>query len=245
MLAHIRAIHARSDATYGSPRIAEKLREDGIVANEKRVARLMRENQIVSQAVKKFKVRTTDSDHDLPIAERIFETEHIAAVMAPDQVWSGDITYVATHEGWLYLAVFLDLFTRKIVGFAVADHMRTELVIDALFMALHRQRPAADKLITHTDRGSQYAAHEYREHLDRVGIVASMSRKGNCWNNAHYESFFHSLKTELVYRRTFQSREEAKRVIFEWIENWYNRERLHSSIGYMAPERYETLAKAA
>jgi len=245
LLTRIRAIFEASDRTYGSPRVTEALRADGSLVNEKRVARLMRENKIFSEATKKFKVRTTDSDHDLPIAERIFETENADAVMAPNQVYVGDITYVETEEGWVFLAIFLDLFTRKIVGFSMQDHMRTELVIEALRMALGRQDIADGECLAHTDRGSQYAASDYRNELSEAGIIASMSRRGNCWDNAHCESFFHSLKTELVYRRNFKTREEAKQAIFKWIETWYNRARLHSSLGYMTPEQYEKLALAA
>ncbi len=241
----IRAIHAKSKETYGSPRVTAELRAEGDVVNEKRVARLMRENEIASEAVKKFKVQTTDSNHDLPIAERIFETEHADQVMGPDQVYVGDITYVWTEEGFLFLAVFMDIFTRKIVGHASDDNMRTELVLEALSMALGRQDVVRDQVIAHTDRGSQYASEKMREKMNLVGIIASMSRKGNCWDNAHCESFFHSLKTELVYRTTFKTREEAKQAIFEWIECWYNSERRHSAIGYMAPNEYEKLAKAA
>ena len=241
----IRAIHAKSDRTYGSPRIAAQLRIDGQQCGENRVARLMRENEIASESVKKFKITTTDSNHDLPIAERIFETENIDAVMAPNQVWGGDITYIATAEGWLFLAIFLDLFTRKVVGFSCDDNMRVELVLNALAMALGRQEVNDGELIAHSDRGSQYAADEFRKKLIVAGIIASMSRKGNCYDNAHVESFFHSLKTELVYRRNFKTRKEAMQAIFEWIETWYNRQRLHSSLGYMSPEAYEKLALAS
>jgi putative transposase len=245
LLARIRAIFERSKQTYGSPRITEVLRGEGLTVNEKRVARVMRENEIRSEAVKKFKICTTDSKHDLPIADRIFETEHADVIVAPNQVYVGDITYIATGEGWLFLAIFLDLFTRKIVGFSMRDHMRTELVIEALKMALGRQDVAFGECLAHTDRGSQFAAEDFRHELNEAGIIASMSRRGNCWDNAHCESFFHSLKTELVYRTEFKTREEAKQAIFEWIETWYNRERLHSSIGYMAPEKFEKLALAA
>ena len=245
LVARMRAIYELSDRTYGSPRITQALRIEGFVVNEKRVARLMRENNIVSESVKKFKICTTDSKHDLPIADRIFETEHAKAVMAPNQVFVGDITYVATEEGWLFLAIFLDLFTRKVVGFAMQDHMRTELVIEALTMALGRQDVVSGQCLAHTDRGSQYAAEDFRNTLGEAGVIASMSRRGNCWDNAHCESFFHSLKTELVYRRDFKTREEAKQEIFKWIETWYNRQRLHSSLGYMTPEQYEKLALAA
>lgn len=245
LLERIRAVHEKSDRTYGSPRVTEDLRAEGVLVNEKRVARLMRENEIASEAVKKFKITTTDSNHDLPVAERLFETEHADKVMAPNQVWGGDITYVATDEGWLFLAIFLDIFTRKVVGFSCDDNMRTELILKALEMALGRQEVEEGQLISHTDRGSQYASADYNSRLRLAGIIASMSRKGNCYDNAHVESFFHSLKTELVYRRNFKTREEAKRAIFEWIETWYNRERRHSALGYMSPAEYEKLALAA
>lgn len=245
LIARIRAIFEKSDRTYGSPRITAELRSEGFTCSENRVARLMRETGLASESVKKFKVKTTDSNHDLPIAERIFETENVAAVMAPNQVWGGGITYVATDEGWLFLAIFLDLFTRKVVGFSCDDNMRTELVLNALAMALGRQDVSDGELVAHSDRGSQYAADEYRKKLIVAGIVASMSRKGNCYDNAHVESFFHSLKTELVYRRNFKTREEAKRAIFEWIETWYNRQRRHSSLEYMSPEEYEKIALAS
>lgn len=205
----------------------------------------MRENEITSDAVRKFKVTTTDSNHDFPIADRIFETENADAVMAPNQVWTGDITYVATEEGWLFLAVFMDIFTRKIVGFSSGETMQTKLVLCALTMAMGRQSVKKGELLAHTDRGSQYASEAYRNELELAGIVASMSRKGNCYDNAHCESFFHSLKTELVYRKNFATREVASQEIFEWIETWYNRERRHSALGYMTPEEYEKLALAA
>jgi putative transposase len=245
LLDRIRLIHEKSDRTYGSPRVTEDLRAEGIVVNEKRVARLMKENEIASEAVRKFKVTTTDSNHDLPIADRIFETENAEAVMAPNQVWTGDITYIATGEGWLFLAIFLDIFTRKVVGFSCDDNMETGLILQALEMALGRQQVEKDQLIAHSDRGSQYASDAFTSRLRLAGIIASMSRKGNCYDNAHVESFFHSLKTELVYRKDFKTREEAKQAIFAWIETWYNRERRHSALGYMTPAEYEKRAMAA
>lgn len=241
----IRAIHEKSDRTYGSPRITAELRTEGLECSENRVARLMRKCEIASESVKKFKITTTDSNHDLPIAERVFETENIDAVMCPNQVWGGDITYIATEEGWLFLAVFLDLFTRKVVGFSCDDNMRVDLVLSALSMALGRQEVVDGELIAHSDRGSQYAADVFRKKLAVAGIIASMSRRANCYDNAHVESFFHSLKTELVYRRNFKTRKEAMQVIFEWIETWYNRQRLHSSLGYMSPEDYEKMSLAS
>jgi putative transposase len=245
LASRIRSIHVESDRTYGSPRITAALRAEGLQCGENRVARLMQKNSIASESVKKFKIKTTDSNHDLPIAERIFETENVDSVMAPNQVWGGDITYIATDEGWLFLAIFLDLFTRKVVGFSCDDNMRVELVLNALSMALGRQEVVDGELIAHSDRGSQYAADEFRKKLAVAGIIASMSRKGNCYDNAHVESFFHSLKTELVYRRNFKTRKEAMQAIFEWIETWYNRQRLHSSLGYVSPEEYEKMALAS
>ena len=245
LLSRIKAIHEKSKQTYGSPRMAVELQAEGFLCNEKRIARIMRENQIASEAVKKFKIATTDSNHDLPVAQRIFKTEEVENVWAPNQVFAGDITYIHTEEGFLFLAIFLDIFTRKIVGFAAEDHMRTELILDALGMALRSQDVKPGETIAHSDQGSQYAAQEYQEKLNLVGIVASMSRKGNCWDNAHCESFFHSLKTELVYRTSFKTREEAKQAIFQWIEIWYNRQRRHSALEYMSPVEYEKLALAA
>jgi putative transposase len=245
LLGRIRAIHEKSQQTYGSPRMTVELQAEGLPCSENRVARIMRKNDVASEAVKKFKVTTTDSNHNLPIAERIFETENAAAVMAPNQVWVGDITYVATDEGWLFLAIFLDLFTRKIVGFSCDDNMRTQLVLNALEMALGRQDVKEGEVLAHTDRGSQYASDEYVARLKLAGIIASMSRRGNCYDNAHCESFFHSLKTEMIYRKKFKSRKEAMQEIFEWIETWYNRERRHSALEYMSPEDYEKLALAS
>lgn len=245
LLPRIEAIYAKSKETYGSPRVTAELRADGDVVNEKRIAKIMRDNGIQAAQTKKFKVQTTDSSHDLPIADRIFETEHAGSVMAPDQVYVGDITYIWTEEGFLFLAIFMDIFTRKIVGHKADDNMRADLVLEALSMALARQDVERDQLIAHSDRGSQYASEKLRERMNLCGIIASMSRKGNCWDNAHCESFFHSLKTELVYRTNFKTREEAKQAIFEWIECWYNAERRHSALEYMAPNEYEKLAKAA
>jgi transposase InsO family protein len=242
LLDRIRAIHKKSKQTYGSPRVTEDLRAEGFTVSENRVARLMQENKIASESVKKFKITTTDSNHDLPVAERIFETEHADKVMAPNQVWAGDITYIATEEGWLFLAIFLDIFTRKVVGFSCDDSMQTELILRALEMALGRQDVEDGQLIAHSDRGSQYASDAFSARLRLAGIIASMSRKGNCYDNAHVESFFHSLKTELVYRESFKTREDAKRAIFEWIETWYNRERRHSALGYMSPAEFEKAA---
>ncbi len=232
----------KSRKTYGSPRIAEKLQKEGETCGRKRVARIMKENKIEGAGKKKFKVVTTDSNHDLPIAERLFETENAdKQVTAMNQYWGGDITYIPTGEGWLYLAIVIDLFTRKVVGHSMQSRMQTQLVLDALDMGIKRQGLGSeDELVAHTDRGSQYAADEYRKKLKATGITASMSRRGNCYDNAFVESFFRTLKVELVYREKFKTREEARAAIFEFIEVWYNRQRIHSSLDYKTPVEYET-----
>lgn len=243
----IKTIFDKSRGTYGVPRVKAKLASDGKRHGKARVARVMKQEGLKPAAAKKYKVSTTDSNHDLPIAERIFKTESASTqVTKPNQFWASDITYVPTDEGWLYLAVFLDLFTRKAVGFSMADNMRTELVLNALDMALGRQHLiAGEELVSHSDRGCQYAAEVYRSRLDELGMTISHSRRANCYDNAFAESFFHTLKVELVHRNKFKTRKEAMDAIFEYIEVWYNRQRLHSSLGYQTPIEYEQLANAA
>lgn len=230
-----------SRKTYGRRRIVKKLRKEGEIIGKTKVSRIMKENNIQGIGKKKFKPQTTTSNHSLPIAERIFKTEVAESLVTkPNQYWGGDITYIATEEGWLYLAIVIDLFTRKVVGHSMRESMPCELVINALDMGLKRQGLSiVDNLTTHTDRGSQYAAFDYAQKLQAHGITPSMSRKGNCYDNAFVESFFRTLKVELINRRKFQTREEAKSAIFEFIEVWYNRQRLHSSLDYMTPEEYE------
>ena len=195
----------------------------------------MRRNGISARMRKRF-VRTTDSDHNDPIApnelNREFQSEE------PNRVWVGDITYIATSEGWLFLAVVLDLFSRRVVGWAMANHMRKELVMSALDMALG-SREIKDKLISHSDRGSQYTSGTHRQRLDDRGITCSMSRRGNCWDNAVAESFFGTLKSELIYRKTWRSRRSAKEAVYEYIEVFYNRKRRHSTLGYVSPVEFE------
>lgn len=236
-----------SRKTYGLPRLHEKLKNDGINIGKSRVSKIMKSNNIKGAGKKKFKIMTTDSNHELPIAARVFQTEnHNIQVTRLNQYWGGDITYIPTAEGFLYVSVFLDLFSRKIVGHSMADTMLSDLVVDALDMGLKRRRLSqrAD-LVTHSDRGSQYAAEAFRTKLKSHGITASMSRKGNCYDNAFVESFFRTLKVELVYERQFKTRAEAKAAIFEFIEVWYNRQRMHSSLDYMTPEEYEFKNKLA
>jgi putative transposase len=236
----IKEIHQESRETYGSPRVYQSLKREGYHCGENRVARLMQKSEIRAVTHKKFRCRTTNSDHDGPIANRVFEVENArAAVIEPNQVWAGDITYIETDEGWLFLAVFLDVFTRKIVGHAMRDNLRTELVLEALDAAIARQACATTGLVAHSDRGVQYAANEFRDRLNESEMQPSMSRSGNCYDNAYVESFFKSLKTELVYQRKFRTRKEASQAIFEYIEVFYNRERLHSGIGYQSPADFE------
>lgn len=237
----IKSIWVMSRHTYGLPRIYAKLKDCNISVGKNRVQKIMKQSNIQGVGKKKFKVMTTDSNHDLPIADRLFKAEdHNQLVTKPNQYWGGDITYIATDEGWLYLSIFLDLFTRKVVGHSMAEMMTSELVIDSLEMSLRRQGLAAvADLTAHSDRGSQYAAELYRKKLRAHKITASMSRRGNCYDNAFVESFFRTLKVELVYRTKFKTRSEAKAAIFEFIEVWYNQQRLHSSLGYQAPVAYE------
>lgn len=236
----IRKVYERSRGVYGSPRVHAQLKREGVDCGENRVARLMQKNNIAGITKKKFRVKTTDSNHDQPIAARVFEIERAKRdITGPNQVWVGDITYVETEEGWLYLSMFLDVCTRKIVGYSMRKDMQALLVIDALDMALRRQGPPTQPLVVHSDRGVQYAASTFRNRLKSSGIVASMSRKANCYDNAYAETFFRTLKSELVYQRKFKTRKEAENAIFEYIEVFYNRERLHSALGYVTPEEYE------
>jgi putative transposase len=240
LLADIRRVHVQHRARYGAPRIHAELRAEGHTVSRKRVARVMRQHGIRARAPRRFRVCTTNSKHSLPVAENLLDQNFVAD--RPDQVWLADITYIPTGEGWLYLAVILDLFTRKVVGWAMRDHLRAELTIAALTMAIQRRRPIAG-LIHHSDRGSQYAAGDYRDILQAAAIVPSMSRKGNCWDNAPMESFFGTLKTELVHLSEYPNRDAARRDLFAYIEGYYNRQRRHSAIGFITPKRAE--AKSA
>jgi putative transposase len=228
-----------SRETYGRLRLTSALHADGEVVGKNRVEKIMKKNGIQGKGKKKFKPLTTMSNHDLPVAPRVFKTELATSqVRRPNQYWGGDITYVPTNEGWLYLAIYLDLFTRKIVGYSMKNTLQASLVTDALVSAVGNQDIAAG-LIVHTDRGSQYASDNYTELLSKNGMTASMSRKGNCYDNAMVESFFRTLKVELIYGRSFKTREEAAQAIFEYIEVWYNRRRMHSSLDYQTPNEYE------
>lgn len=231
----ILAIHAKTKGRYGTPRIERALHRQGIGTSRRRVGRLRRELGLEAKAAKKFKA-TTDSAHPHPVAPNRLERRFEAP--AADRIWVGDISYVWTREGWLYLAVILDTFSRRIVGWSVSDRLERALAVGALEKALQARRPAPG-LVHHTDRGSQYASHDYRDLLKSARIVFSMSRKGDCWDNAMAESFFKTLKVELGSR--FNSRHEAYRELFDYIEGFYNTWRLHSSLGYRSPAEFERL----
>jgi len=232
----------QSRRLYGSPKITEALRRQGIRVSSKTVARIMKKQGFQSRTVRKYKA-TTNAQHTLPVHENVLNQQFTAD--APHQVWMADITYIGTDEGWLYLASILDLCTRKVVGWHVDERMTKELAIQALEKAVQRERPRGE-VLHHSDRGSQYASHEYQKRLLAYGMKSSMSRKGNCYDNACVESFHSLLKKELVYQEKFRTREEAKRKLFEYIEIFYNRQRLHSALGYQTPVEYEhTFAKLA
>ena len=231
----ITSIHTTHKGRYGSPRIQEDMLELGYPMSRKRVARLMREAELKWRRTKRFRT-TTNSNHEFAIAPNVLGRNFTTA--APDRVWVGDITYIWTDEGWLYLAAILDVFSRRVVGWAVSDRMTTKLATDALEMALWRRQPPPG-LIHHTDRGSQYASGEYRHRLKAAGITCSMSRKGNCWDNAVAESFFATLKGELANDAEWGTRNEARREIFEFVELYYNAKRRHSTLGQLSPLAFE------
>ena len=233
----IKEIHAASRETYGSPRVhAELVQGQGIHCNKKRVERLMRIHDIRGRQRRRRRVKTTDSNHSLPVAPNLLDRQFEAD--APNRKWVADITYVPTAQGWLYLAVVLDLFSRRVIGWSMADTMCTLLVKDALEMAISLRHPQAG-LLHHSDRGSQYASAEYQAVLQTDQAVPSMSRAGNCYDNAAMESFFGTLKCELIHDRHYRTRAEARQDIFEYIEVFYNRQRRHSSLGFLSPVAYE------
>jgi len=232
----IKAVHEENPKVYGSPRICMALKAQGQSVCENTVAKVMREQQIRAKSKKKFVPTTTDSRHERPVARNVLDRQFTAEL--PDRKWAVDITYVPTVEGWLYLAGVIDLCSRKIVGWAMADHMQAELAGDALKMAIARRNPAAG-LLHHSDRGVQYACDDYRHLLASHQMRVSMSGKGDCWDNAPMESFWGTLKTELVHHEQYATRDQAKQSIFEYIEVFYNRIRLHSALGYQSPETFE------
>jgi len=235
LVVEIRAIHAEVKARYGSPRSHAELAARGQDCCVNTVAKLMRDNEIAAKTARKFRC-TTDSNHDLPVAENLLDRQFDPT--ASNESWVADITYIPTREGWLYLAAVADLYSRRVVGWSMAERMESRLVVDALEMAVQRRLPG-EGLLAHSDRGSQYASEHYQLLLGRHGIACSMSRRGNCWDNAPMESFFASLKKELVHDADFASRAEGRAEVVEYMEVFYNSKRRHSSLGYVSPAEYE------
>jgi transposase InsO family protein len=248
LLVHIRAAYTENRGAYGWPRIWRQLRAQGVRVGKQRVQRLMQQHGIRARGKRRFRVTTTDSRHDLPIAPNLLNRNFTAA--APNHAWAGDITYIATEEGWLFLAVVIDLFSRRVVGWSMQPDMRRNLVIDALEMAWFRRRPDRNTvLIFHSDRGSQYASDDFNKVLQEHAITPSMSRKGNCWDNACSETLFGSLKVERLHGQRFETFRQAKDETIAWLL-WYNQTRMHSTLGYASPVEFEiewenTLARAA
>jgi transposase InsO family protein len=238
LLAHVRSAFALSNGTYGSPRMTRELQDAGLLVGRRRTARLMRENGLRARQKRRFK-RTTDSHHGWPVAANLLDQDFTAT--RPDEKWGADISYIWTREGWLYLAVVIDLFARRVVGWATGDRLHRDLALAALRKALAMRRPAAG-LIHHSDRGSQYCSVDYQAELSKHGILISMSGKGNCYDNAMVETFFKTLKSELVWRTIFYTRREADKAIARYIDGFYNPVRRHSALDFTSPVRFEKLA---
>jgi putative transposase len=237
LIPQIREAFAQGRGNYGSPRVSRELNGQGVTICENTVAKLMRREGLLAKPKRRYLPQTTDSAHDCPIAPNHLQQDFTAS--RPNQKWTSDITFVPTEEGWLYLAVVMDLYSRRIVGWSMQEHLRWELSGQALEMAVRCRRPRSADLLHHSDRGIQYACGGYRKMLQEAGIKPSMSRTGNCYDNAVTESFFATLKTELVNRQHYVSHEQARQSIFEWIEVFYNRQRRHSSLEYLSPEAFE------
>jgi len=240
LVEQIRAVHQGKRKVYGSPRVHEALKAGGLNVCRNTVAKIMREEGLQAKGRRRFVPRTTDSTHDQPVAPNVLDRQFAAA--RPNCTWVADITYVRTDEGWLYLAGVMDLFSRKIVGWSMTDHLRADLPAAAMKMGLSRRRPPAG-LLHHSDRGVQYACDDYQGLLGEHRIQVSMSGKGDCYDNAVMESFWSTLKGELVHHEQYRTRDEARQSIFEYIETFYNRQRLHSSLGYLSPEAFEAALK--
>ncbi len=238
LMAHVRIAHHESGKTYGAPRVQRELWAEGLPVSTKRVARLMRSDGLVARQPKRRRVSTTNSNHDDPIAPNLLARQFDVNGVGVNRIWLSDITYIPTREGWLYLATVLDLGSRRCVGWAMRDTMEVELALSALRMARAARHPAAG-LIHHSDRGSQYAAGEYRAELTAHGMIASMSGKGDCYDNAVAESFFATLEFELIMQNDWHTKDDARHAIFRYIETWYNRKRRHSTLGYISPAAYE------
>jgi transposase InsO family protein len=238
LLARIRTVHQENRERYGSPRVHRALLIEGESVSRNTVAKLMRSAKIRAKSRRKFSPRTTDSTHRQPVADNLLERDFAAD--APNRKWLADITYIPTNQGWLYLAAVLDCFSRKIVGWSMADHLETDLAGEALKMAIkQRRRSKQQDLLHHSDRGVQYASDDYQQLLIEHGIEASMSGRGDCWDNAMMESFWATLKCELVHQEKFTTHEQAQGSVFEYVEVFYNRRRLHSALGYVSPESFE------
>ena len=235
LLAHIRAEFSTSNETYGSPRMHAELKQSGLATGRHRVARLMRENGLKARQRTRFK-KTTDSDHGGPVAANVLGQDFCAE--APDQKWGVDISYVWTAQGWLYLAIVLDLFSRRIVGWSLSDRMKRGLAMDALQRAIDLRKPPPG-LIHHSDRGSQYCSADYRRLVKSHGFIASMSGRGNCYDNAMVETVVKTIKSELIWRTAFVTRDQASKAIGQYIEGFYNPRRRHSSLGYVSPTAFE------
>jgi transposase InsO family protein len=244
LMAHVRIAFAESGETYGAPRVLQELQAAGLPTSKKRVARLMRQEGLVARPKRRARVVTTTSDHADPIAPNLLGRQFDVTGIAINRIWVGDITYIPTREGHLYLATVLDLGSRRCVGWALRDSMEVELVMIALRMARETRRPAPG-LIFHSDRGSQYASSEYRTELAAHGMLASMSAKGDCYDNAVAESFFATLEFELVMKHDWHTRADARRAICRYIEGWYNRRRRHSTLGSISPAAYEAQLEVA
>jgi putative transposase len=238
LMARVRIIHVESGETYGAPRVHQELQAEGLPASPKRIARLMRENGLVARPCKRPRVATTESNHADPIAPNLLDRKFDVNGVGINRVWVADITYIPTREGMLYLATVLDLGSRRCVGWAMRDTLEVELALSALRMARAARVPEPG-LIHHSDRGSQYTSGAYRTELAAHGMIASMSGKGDCYDNAVAESFFSTLEFELLMKNDWPTRAEARRAIFRYIETWYNRRRRHSSLGYLSPAEYE------
>lgn len=240
LVKEIKIIYKESNGRYGSPKITNKLRENGWNISRPLVARLMQKEGLKSIICKKFRGTTTDSDHDLPVAENLLNRNFNANI--PGVKWVSDITYIPTHQGWMYLTIIMDLFDRKIIGWSLSTNLTAQdTVIAALKMAMINRAPVKGQLIFHSDRGIQYACDAFRGFLKRIGAIQSMSRKANCWDNAVAENFFKIVKSELIRHVKFRSILEAKTQLFEFIEIWYNRKRKHSYLGFMTPEQFEDI----
>ena len=244
LMAHVRIIHTDSGETYGTPRVHRELQAQGLPASPKRIARLRREDGLVVRPTPRARIVTTDSTHADPIAPNLLARQFDVNGVAINRVWVADITYIPTREGMLYLATILDLGSRRCVGWAMRDTLEVELALSALRMAREARHPAPG-LLHHSDRGSQYTSGAYQTELTSHGMVASMSRKGDCYDNAVAESFFSTLEFELVMKHDWHTRADARRAIFRYIETWYNPRRRHSTVGYISPAEYEQQLQAA